>query len=104
MTDKPYRLWAGDEDNEAFGLQCLFTPKCPYCDATYGFWNAKPHRFSINDGDDIKRSHALDIEFLCPKCGHWAMFGVAISKEHFDNIVAWGRRQKLTKPFRPITM
>ena len=93
LEDKPYRLWAGDEKNEALGLQCLFWPKCDFCGARMAFWCAKPHKFSINDGDDVPRSHAIDIELYCPLCGYWEAFGVAVSKEHYEHVVEWGKRQ-----------
>jgi len=102
IENKPYRLWAGDENNKVIGLQCLFQPKCAYCNANMEFWCCKPHKFSINDGDDVKRSHALDIEVSCPECGSWEAFGVAISREHYEHITKWGRRQPNKGCFRVV--
>ena len=48
------------------------------------FWMAKLQKFSINDGDDVPRSHAIDIEVWCRSCGYWQTHGVAISPEHYD--------------------
>jgi hypothetical protein len=100
LEDKPYRLWAGDESNKVIGLQCLFWPKCEYCGTKMSFWCAKPHRFSINDGDDHPRSYAVDIELYCPACGFWEAFGVAISSDHYDYITKWGNKQPNRHYFR----
>jgi len=85
LADKPYRLWAGDED-ATFGLMCLFTPQCRFCDVGMEFWLATPQKFAINDGTDKKNSHAVDIMMWCPECGHINLFGVAVSKEHYEFI------------------
>ena len=83
MSKQPYRLWAGDEDVTT-GLQCLFTPKCIHCDVAMEFWSAKMAKFAINDGTDEKNSHACDILMWCPQCGYINLFGVAVSKEHYE--------------------
>lgn len=85
MGDNGYRLWAGDE-NVTTGLVCKFTPKCEFCDVAMEFWSAKPAKFAINDGTNEKNSHALDVIMWCPECGYISLFGVAISKEHYDFI------------------
>ena len=88
LKDKPYRLWAGDE-NTVTGLVCLFIPKCYFCETEMVFWCAKPIKFSINDGDDVQRSHACDVEMWCPNCFSWEQFGVAVSPEHYDDLYRW---------------
>ena len=98
--EKPYRLWAGSED-DYLGLECLFWPECCHCEEKMEFWAAKPIRFSINDGDDIPRSHAIDIEVRCPKCGLWEPFGVAVSKEHWENVIKFGRTHPNKRILRP---
>ena len=98
--DKPYRLWAGDEEGPT-GLQCLFWPKCRHCGTKQEFWTAKPLNFSINDGDDVARSHAIDIEVICPKCGYWKPFGVAVSKEHFEKVTEWSQKNFNLKYLKP---
>ena len=92
LDKKPYRLWAGDE-SVVTGLVCLFVPKCEFCGHDMEFWCAKPIKFSINDGDDVPRSHACDVEMWCPECKSWDQFGVAISKEHYEDLSKWCRRQ-----------
>ena len=73
------------EDEECLtGLTCNFIPRCLYCNAPMGFYNAKPMNFPINDGTDERNAYATDVEVLCPECGCWSTFGVAISKEHFE--------------------
>ena len=85
LDDMPYRLWAGDEDVTT-GLKCLFTPQCRFCNTGMEFWEAVPQNFEINDGTGEKNSHALDVTTWCPKCGHMNLFGVAVSKEHYEFI------------------
>lgn len=99
LSDKPYRLWGGDKD-VVTGLVCLFTPVCEECGAKMEFFCAKPIRFSINDGDDVPRSHACDVEMWCPRCCSWEQFGVAISKEHYEDLSKWCHGQKHTKYYR----
>lgn len=79
----PYRLWAGDE-TVTTGLVCLFQPKCQFCETNMQVWTIKPQNFEINDGTGHKNAHAMDIEMWCPTCGYTEMFGVPISKEHYE--------------------
>ena len=51
------------------------------------FYNAKPMNFPINDGTEERNAYATDVEVLCPECGCWSTFGVAISKEHFERTI-----------------
>jgi hypothetical protein len=83
--DMPYRLWGGDEEVTT-GLKCLFTPQCKFCHVGMEYWQSVPQRFSINDGTGETNSHALDVLMWCPKCGHLNLFGVAVSKEHYEFI------------------
>ena len=100
LKDNPYRLWVGDESSTT-GLRCLFTPQCRFCNVGMEFWNAVPQRFAINDGTGKKNAHAVDILTRCPKCGNTDLFGVAISKEHYEHIQ---RRLKfLPKTYVPVS-
>ena len=90
-SSEPYRLWAGD-DTTISGLQCLFQPKCYFDGSDMKMWLYKPARFRINDGDDEPKSHAIDFILVCPECGNKEMFGVAISKEHYEHIQKWIKR------------
>jgi hypothetical protein len=85
MKDKTYRLWAGD-DESCVGLRCLFIPKCEFCGTSMIVWCCKPIKFKINDGGDTPNSHAVDVEMWCPECGYWEAFGVAVSKEHYEDV------------------
>ena len=85
LEDMPYRLWAGD-DGITTGLKCLFTPQCKFCDVGMQFWSVTPQKFAINDGTKEKKSHAMDIVIWCPECGYINIFGVAVSKEHYEFI------------------
>lgn len=85
LADKPYRLWGGDE-SVTTGLVCLFVPKCMHCGTNMEYWSSELRKFEINDDTDKKNSHALDIVMWCPECGHINLFGVAISKEHYEFI------------------
>jgi len=77
------RVWR--EDGETLsGLACSETFKCQFCNSDMGFWMAKLQKFSINDGDEIPRSHAIDIEVWCKSCGYWQTHGVAVSPEHYN--------------------
>jgi len=97
LKDNPYRLWVGDE-SVTTGLKCLFTPTCALCETSMEFANAKPQNFAINDGTGKKNAHALDVLMWCPECGCIEIFGVAVSKEHYDFIQ---RRLKFL-PQKPI--
>ena len=85
LKDNPYRLWVGDESSTT-GLRCLFTPQCRFCNVGMEFWNAIPRNFAINDGTGKKNAHAVDILTWCPECGSIDLFGVAVSKEHYEFI------------------
>ena len=82
-SDKPYRLWENDE-KYVFGFRCLYTPKCKLCDSDLILWSASPQKFSINDGNDEKNSHSLDVVLWCPECGFTNLFGLAFSEEHYE--------------------
>ena len=85
VVDMPYRLWGGDEDVTT-GLKCLFTPQCRHCHVSMEFWAGKPLNFEINDGTGERNSYALDVTMWCPECGYLDLFGVPISKEHYEFI------------------
>ena len=84
-SDKPYRLWENDE-KYVFGFRCSYTPKCKLCDSDLILWSASSQNFSINDGNDEKNSHSLDVVLWCPECGFTNLFGLAVSKEKYDLI------------------
>lgn len=73
------RLWREDFTTET-GLQGLFVPKCKHCDVMGDFYMAKCHKFPLHDGF----AHHIDIEMRCSDCGYWWVYGVAISKEHYE--------------------
>ena len=68
------------------GLECSFTPACPYCKRGMEGYLLKMLNFGINDGTDSKNSYAIDVEVICPECGLWEPFGVAVSKGHWKNL------------------
>jgi len=51
-----------------------------------GFSLIKLHKFKINDGLEGDNSHAIDFEFICPNCGFWSPFGVAIDAAHYERV------------------
>jgi len=48
------------------------------------FSNAKVHNFEVPGLKE--RSFAMDVEVLCPKCGSWDVFGVAISRSQYEKL------------------
>lgn len=78
-------LWTTNK-NSLTEIDCCFNPKCPYCNTELEFSLLKLHKFSINDGTDGKNSHAIDFEFVCPACGFWSPFGVAIDRAHYERV------------------
>lgn len=72
------RLWKTDFETST-GLQGLFAPKCKHCDVMGNFYMAKAHKFALHGGF----AHHIDIEMICPDCGYWWVYGVAISEEHY---------------------
>ncbi len=69
-------------------LEPLFKFKCLGCKDTattfYEFGWALQN-FPIENDKDYK-SHAIDREFRCNFCGWQLVFGIALSKEHFEEI------------------
>jgi len=82
---QPYRLWAGDTSTIS-GLMCLFQPICEFDGAKMELGMYKPLEFGINDGSKKKNAHAVDVVMICPECGFKDVFGVAVSKAHYDSI------------------
>ena len=72
------------EDKETGGLRCKFTPHCHFCGAFMEFSNVKVHNFEVPGLKE--RSFAMDVEVLCPKCGSWDVFGVAISRSQYERL------------------
>jgi len=72
------------EDKETGGLRCKFTPHCWFCETFMEFSNIKVHNFEVSGIEN--RSFAMDVEMICPKCGSWDVFGVAISRSQYEKI------------------
>jgi len=84
----PYRLW-GEDGTTISGLACLFQLLCKFDGTPMALGLYKPTKFAINDGTNEKNSHAIDVTLICPKCGFKEMYGVAISKKHYDDLQEW---------------
>ena len=79
------RPWVVSDDTY-MGLVAEFIPMCPYHEEEeMKFVESKLLKFALEyEGDPD--SHAVDVVVMCPECGYTDVFGVAISKEHWDKV------------------
>ena len=85
----------GDWDSD-LGVTCNFDPVCPFHEkkkTSMVVNNCKLLNFSLREDEDWD-SHALDVVFECPYCGYKDIFGVAISREHHQKVVAYVNDQR----------
>lgn len=59
------------------------SPECRFCKKPLVANNLK--KMHIHDIDGYE-GHAIDIECICPECGLFQVFGVAVSEQDFNDI------------------
>ena len=79
-------LW--EEDPTAkMGLRCKIHPRCYFCDTPLQVFTTGLLDFALEREKQDKRSHAIDVDFMCPNCGYLDVFGVAITEAHWGRIL-----------------
>ena len=74
-----------------FNIKCL---GCGDPDATFSHIGYALSNFPLNnDRPEDYNSYVIDMTFHCDLCGWRTVFGVAISKEHFKEIIAYDLRE-----------
>jgi uncharacterized Zn finger protein len=76
-----------DDDTALLGLKCDFHPRCKFCDTELKVFSTGLLDFALDKSKKKDRSHALDVNFMCPNCGYLDIFGVAISEKHWARIL-----------------
>ena len=89
-------VWNVVDNGTYSGLECRFTPCCHYCYELDGhkveMQNTciKLLNFPLNEPayfeHGIMNGYAIDVEVECPICGYWEVFGVAVDKEHWQQV------------------
>lgn len=76
-----------DDPTCLLGLHCDFHPKCKFCGTKLKLFSTNLLEFALDKSKQDEKSHALDVNFMCPSCGYIDIFGVAISEEHWGKIL-----------------
>lgn len=88
-----WRQLENDKDPGHFGVEPLFEPKCRTHDVPLMRICWKLLSFKLDDisGEKIPHedcdAYAMDVEMVCPRCGWWRVFGVAIDKEKHEYLL-----------------
>ena len=67
---------------------------CKDPDATFTETGHALNEFPLYDDDYDYQSHALDRTYICDLCGFRVVFGLAITKEHYEAITEWKKEKK----------
>lgn len=89
QNQKILPAWVIDPIDDFLRINCNFQSYCRHCrnDGTLNYMKLfmiKFLNFPIIPGGDKKDSYAFDMELRCAACGFHEPFGVAVSKEQYE--------------------
>lgn len=76
-------MWEVKHEGDSVFVDCRFRPTCPHCSIPVDVLQAKLLNFDLVPYSGKRDAHAIDTECICPKCGYWDVFGVALSKDEY---------------------
>ena len=81
-------MWVVEEQGNDILIDCHTQSLCPFDGSGEKLLTSKLLNFDLVPGSGEKDAHAIDMECRCQECGHWDIFGVALSESEHNKLYA----------------